>query len=278
MRGDRARVGSGVAAALGVLEVLTESEEALPLSELARRLGVSKATVARVVAELVESGYVARLPSGRAYRADYGLLALAGDLLKRLVLRQRAAPHLLRLAARTRLICYLGVLWRRETIVLDRAAPHLVHEQAMDIGKRSPMHGSSMAKAILAYLPEEVRRRTLEDYEFRPLTPRSITSAPAFLEELEHTRSRGYATSDGELSDWARSVAAPVLGPDGLPVGALAAADWDPGQMPAVRLTSVVEETREAALAVSHAIGFAAPPFPSRSLRSLDSRGGPAAD
>jgi IclR family acetate operon transcriptional repressor len=246
-----------VTAALGVLEVLTGCDEAVALSDLARRLGVSKATVARVVAELVESGYVARLPSGRLYRADYGVLALAGDLLKRLGLRQRAAPHLHRLAARTGLLCYLGVLWRGGTLVLDRTAPLLLHEQVLDIGKRAPMHASSIARAILAYLPEAECDRLVEAHDFAPLTERTITSPAAFLAEVDRTRRRGYALSDGEQSRTACSVAAPIFDARGAPVGALAAADWDPEQMPPERLASVIAETRETALAVSHAIGYA---------------------
>jgi DNA-binding IclR family transcriptional regulator len=139
------RVGSGVTAALGVLELLAASDAALSLGAMAARLGASKATVARVVDALVASGYVARHPSGRTYAIDYGVLTLAGDVLKRLVLRRRAAPHLHRLAARTGLVCFLGVLWRRQTVVLDRVAPQLLHEQVLDIGKHVPMHGSSMA-------------------------------------------------------------------------------------------------------------------------------------
>src|SRR5688572_7176338 len=98
------RVGSGVTAALGVLELLAASDTPLSLGVMAARLAASKATVARVVDALVASGYVARHPSGRTYHVDYGVLALAGDVLRRLVLRRRAAPHLHRLAARTGLV------------------------------------------------------------------------------------------------------------------------------------------------------------------------------
>jgi DNA-binding IclR family transcriptional regulator len=253
---NRVRVGSGVAAALGVLEALARADGPLPLSALARQIGVSKATVARVVAELVASGYVVRLPGGRTYAADYGVVGLAGDALQRNVLRRRAAPHLHRLAARTGLVCFLGVVWRRQTIVLDRAAPHLLHEQVMDVGKRAPMHASSLAKAVLAYLPQERVAQMVDDYVFARYGPRTIVDRDAFLAELALTRRRGYASSDVEQNDWARSVAAPVFDAQSTPVGALAAADWDPAEMPPERLEMVVEDTRETALAVSHAIGY----------------------
>src|SRR5581483_6474548 len=253
----RLHMGSGVAAALGVLELLAASDTPLSLGAMAASLGISKATVARVVDALAACGYVARHPSGRTYRIDYGVLAIAGDVLKRLILRRRAAPHLHRLAARTGLLCFLGVLWRGQTVVLDRVSPRLLHEDVLDIGKHVPMHGSSMARAILAYLPGDVLRDVLEDYQFTPLTPRTITSREAFLEELSITRARGYAAVDEELGFGARSVAAPIFDSTGYPVGALAAADWLPEQMPAERLSQVVTETREAALAVSHAIGYA---------------------
>jgi DNA-binding IclR family transcriptional regulator len=254
---SRTKVGSGVTAALGVLEVLGASTEALTLSDLARRLGVSKATVARVVAELVESGYVTRLPGGRTYAADYGVVALAGDVLQRNVLRRRAAPHLHRLAARTRLVCFLGVVWRQQTIVLDRATPHLLHEQVMDVGKRAPMHGSSIAKASLAFMPAARIAQLLDGFEFTRITPNTIGDRDAFLAELALTRRHGYATSDAEQNDWARSVAAPIFDAHGLSVGAIAAADWDQADMPRERLERVIEDTRETALAVSHAIGYA---------------------
>jgi DNA-binding IclR family transcriptional regulator len=52
-------------------------------------------------------------------------------------------------------------------------------------------------------------------------------------------------------------VAAAIFDARGVPVGAVAAADWDPADMPPERLERVIEDTRETALAISHAIGFA---------------------
>lgn len=252
------RVGSGVVAALGVLELLAASDAPLSLGTMAVRLGVSKATVARVVDALVQSGYVARHPSGRTYMIDYGVLTLAGDVLKRLVLRRRAAPHLHRLAARTGLLCYLGVLWRRQTVVLDRVSPQLLHEDVIDIGKHVPMHVSSMAKAILAYRSDGERRTILDGYRFDRRTAHTITSREAFEKELGATRARGYARVEEEGGPNARSVAAPIFDSTGRSVGAIAAADWTLDDMPTTRLAQVIAETRESALAVSHTIGYAA--------------------
>lgn len=227
---------------------------------MAQRIGIPKTTVARAVNALVGAGYVARHPSGRTYYADYGVLTLAGDLLQRLTLRQRAAPHLHRLAARAGVTCYLGVLWRGQAVVLDRATPVLLHDHSLDIGKHNPLHVSAMARAILAFLPAEQREAAIAACDVAPLSPSTITDRDAFRRELERTRERAYARTEQDQGRGRRSVAAPIFDARGQPVGALASANWDPEQTPLERLSQIIQETQEAAQAVSYTLGYGGAP------------------
>jgi len=73
------------------------------------------------------------------------------------------------------------------------------------VGRRAPAHCTGLGKAILAFLPQEERRRILE-------------------EECERIRSRGFAFDLGEHEEEIRCVAAPIFDHTGYPIAALSVA------------------------------------------------------
>jgi DNA-binding IclR family transcriptional regulator len=64
-------------------------------------------------------------------------------------------------------------------------------------------------------------------------------------------------------------VAVPIFDAQGQPIGALAASEWEPEHTSPERLDQIVQETREAALAVSHALGYAGQELADLALTSL---------
>ena len=60
-----------------VLESFTIAEPVLGVTEIARRIGLHKSTVSRILATLEQAGYVERDPVGGRFRLGLGLIGLA---------------------------------------------------------------------------------------------------------------------------------------------------------------------------------------------------------
>jgi DNA-binding IclR family transcriptional regulator len=115
-----------------------------------------------------------------------------------------------RLAAQSGESTDLAVLDGAETVLVQRIrGRHLVGVE-FQVGDRSPLHCTSIGKAILAHQ----RADTIEEILSRPLArhaSRTFTDPDALREELAVTRERGYAIDDHELSDSMRCIAAPIF-------------------------------------------------------------------
>jgi DNA-binding IclR family transcriptional regulator len=100
-------------------------------------------------------------------------------------------------------------------------------------GSRVAIHTSAMGKCLLAFAPPAPGGE-VDDLSGLPrltrFTDRTITRRDRLADELQRARNRGWALNDEERNAGVRAVAAPVLGPDGRAVAAVAV------QGPAVRL------------------------------------------
>jgi IclR family pca regulon transcriptional regulator len=196
---------------LEALEQFGHAPRGLTLKEVAGALGWGKATAFRYLASLVALGYLEIEPEGRRYRPTVKVLRLGGAYLASLALPDLAMPHLARLARSLGESANLGVLDGVEIVYVARVAGERILLTNLGVGSRLPAQATSMGKVLLAYLPEEARRRALSRIAFEPLTPRTVTSATRLREVLGAIRRQGYAINDQELDLGLRSCAAPVF-------------------------------------------------------------------
>ena len=93
-----------------------------------------------------------------------------------------------------------------------------------------PAHASAMGKSLLAFTADP-RRRSTRLPELAALTGHSITSRDGLRAALDAVRDQGWSINDEEREAGVRTVAAPVVGPDGTARAAIAV------QGPTVRMT-----------------------------------------
>ena len=83
------------------------------------------------------------------------------------------------------------------------------------IGKRAALHCTAVGKVLVAAMPLPLREKVARSIEYRVLTPNTISTPEAYLEELAKVAERGYAIDNAEHEDFIHCVAAPTRGPGG---------------------------------------------------------------
>jgi DNA-binding IclR family transcriptional regulator len=243
-----------VARALRALELIAEGGE-LGVTELGRGLGVHKATASRLAATLAEGGLIERDPTSDRYRLGFGLIRLVGAAMASIDLVRTAHPVLEELAERTHETVNLGVRSGDGVVYIDQvSSAHLVASTNW-VGRRTPLHGSSSGKVVLAFLPEA----ELQGLLARPLealTARTVTDPARLRRQLEEVRVRGYATIQDELEEGLNAVAAPVRQLNGEVVAALSVSGPS-FRVRAVDLARLGRLAIDAAGAVSRRLGYA---------------------
>lgn len=210
---------ASVLKALQLLDIFRGNAGAMGVSDLARRADVPTSTAYRLLAYLVEGGFVTK--EGTRYRPGDKLFELgnqvANSRLQRL--RERAAPYLGELYATFRMTARLAVLDGPEIVIVDKIVGLHTLPAPTAVGGRVPATCTALGKAMLAFQPADVLKEVLQ----RPLPRRTRYSvaAPGLLHrQLIETRSTRLAYDREESVLGHLCVAAPILR-DGAAVAAI---------------------------------------------------------
>jgi IclR family transcriptional regulator, pca regulon regulatory protein len=221
---------------LAILSAFTPDCPALGISELARRLSLTRSTTHRYVATLATLGYLQQDEPTRKYRLGSRVLDLGFSMLGSLDLREIAAPYLRRLTDATGHTSNLAIRDETDVILIDRVRgrPGRYHhlEFTLHVGSRLPSYCSATGKALLAWLPRRDLGRLLDRIDLVQRGPRTVTNRGALIAELDQVRRTGVAVNDEELESALRSIAAPVRSRSGEVVAAVnIAIPWSPVAM-----------------------------------------------
>ncbi|MGE0881003.1 MAG: IclR family transcriptional regulator [Acidimicrobiia bacterium] len=242
-----------VTKALQVLQAFTYEEPVLGVSELARKLGMGKSSVHRVLSTLAEQGFVTKTEDDR-YRLGLKLHELGQLVVSTLELRQVAHAPLERLRNETGETVHVAVLEGADAMYVHRIESQATLRTFARVGRRVPAHTTSSGKCLLAFGPAG-GFDVVVAAGLKRIGPRSITTEQGLRDAVAKIRANGYAVSVEENEKGVTSIGAPVFGHDGSCIAAVSMAGPSvrvtPEQMP--RLVVLV---RRCALDISVGMGF----------------------
>ncbi|MEO0943338.1 MAG: HTH-type transcriptional regulator BhcR [Pseudomonadota bacterium] len=195
--------------AMEVLEHLS-TLQGESLSELARALDQSPATVYRVLVTLEGRSLVEFDAETQLWHVGAQAFVIGARYLRRTSLVDRATPILRDLMAETGETANLAVPRDAHVVFISQAECHHSIRAFFPPGSASPMHASGIGKALLAEHPPAMLDRLLVETPLETFTPFTLTEPDALLAELERTRQRGFAIDDQEKNLGMRCIAAPV--------------------------------------------------------------------
>jgi DNA-binding IclR family transcriptional regulator len=207
-----------------ILDVLAESSEDLSLTELEERLSLHKSTYYRLLRTLEHHRYAEKDPLTGKYRLGSKILELASKATSRFDLATIGRPYLEKLSSRIGETSVFGVLNDRQVVSIAVSDGKQSLRMSVTVGGKSPVHCTSLGKAILAHLPEDEINLIIRKDGLKPYTANTITRRAELMAELAQIRERGFAIDDQELEIGLKCVAAPVRDQSGGVVGALSIA------------------------------------------------------
>ncbi|NJC88135.1 MAG: IclR family transcriptional regulator [Desulfuromonas sp.] len=159
---DRARSDyeiRSVTKALDLLEAICEDEvnepgghdEEVRVTELSKRLGMSKSAVFRLLATFENRGYVERIAETGIYRIGVNAFEVGRRLLLRMGLLRHARPVMEELSRRCNEAVYLAIRRGGEFLFIDVVESAQQVKIASLVGKRFPLANAAPGQVILAY-------------------------------------------------------------------------------------------------------------------------------
>lgn len=208
-----------VAKAFAVLRAFGPEAPELTITDVANRAGLDRGTAFRLVATLTGLGYLAPVPGTRRSRLTLKCLDLGHAALASGGLRAQAAPLLREMVPAHADAASLGVLEGADVVYVERAQTEMGRRELdRRVGSRTGAYAAALGHAILAWQPPERAHAVLAASERVRLSERTLVDLDELAQRLRTVRAAGYAVSDGENAYGLRTIAAPVMGPDGLPL------------------------------------------------------------
>jgi len=187
-----------VTRAAAILDVLAaDGASAFGPSELARRLGLPKSSIANICAALADVGLVRRVGTGFALGRK--LAELGGAYLSAVDLVQEFYEACRELRTGSEETVQLAVLDGLEMTYLARHDGRQPVRLTSQIGRRLPATSTATGKAALAALTDPELERRLAGITVLPaFTPNSHRNVSEVMRDLVEVRNRGYAIDDEE--------------------------------------------------------------------------------
>ncbi len=195
---------------LDVLEALASRRGATGISELSGLVGLHVSTVHRLLATLVDRGYVRQDPDSSRYHLGSRIFTLASAADLHLDLRLVARPYLERMMRASGETANLVTLSDHEVVYLDQVASMHLVKMFTAPGMRAPLYCTGTGKMMLAFKDAEFAKPVL-DAPMRRYTPRTIVTRSALEAELATIRKRGYSVDNEEMEEGVRCLAVPIF-------------------------------------------------------------------
>lgn len=176
-------------------------DDALGVSELARRANLPKSTVSRIAADLVEQRLLDR--DGDKLSLGVRLFELGQTVEQPRLLRRHALPVMAELRNQTGLAVHLGVRDGSDVVIVAALRAPGAAAPPSRVGSRRPAQATALGKALLAGSPPD------------------STDPPGLRQDLADVRRAGVAVQGDDGATGTVGVAAAVLGSAGLVVAAL---------------------------------------------------------
>ena len=245
---------STVDKALSLLRHFSVQKSELGLSELARLANFDKTTTLRCMTALERNGFVEQDEQSRKYRLGLAPINLAQ-------IRERSFPvngvikrYLDDLAQTYGETAHASLFVGKDLVTAAISEPDRALRVHVDPSEILPWHATASGIAVSAYLPAEDQEHLLSQRDLQTFTRSTPTEVDALRDAWSLCLTQGISRAEETFEKDVVGTAAPIFGPSGRPMGAVAVASVS------LRMTSDLQVQLDAALrgaarSITHELG-----------------------
>ena len=165
--------------AIAIIKKLGGLKDGISVTNLSNDLDLNISTVYRLLKTLREDGIVAQNETTLRYSLGVGFLEIALNYLGSMDLMKAASQHMKVLQEKTGETVNLALIDGFEVVYIDRIESNQDLRHSISIGKKAPVHCTSLGKAIIAFMDREVISDRLSK---TPLQKNTIFTKDSFEE------------------------------------------------------------------------------------------------
>lgn len=196
---------------LNVIRVFDQDNTRMTLTEVAKRVDLTRANARRILLTLQFLGYVKSSADGKYFSLSPKILDLGYSYLSSLGLPEIAKPYMEKLAEQVQESCSLSTNEGHDIIYIARVQTKRIMTISLGVGTRLPIHCTSMGRVIISQMNSEDKEKLMQSLELKAFTEKTITDKKAWQNEIDKVAKQGWAMVDQELEEGVRSIAVPIV-------------------------------------------------------------------
>lgn len=199
---------ASLAKGLNVIRVFNDSKDKLTVSDVAKIVGLPRASARRQLLTLHALGFMKT--DGKYFSLSPKILELGFSYLRSQSWISIATPILLKLRDELDESVSVTVLEETEVVYVARFPVDRVMTLSMDIGSRKPAFCTAMGRVLLGDLPETKIREILRKSNIKSYTENTLTELNEISEEIVKSKENGFCLIDRELEQSLVAISVPL--------------------------------------------------------------------
>ncbi|WP_033542548.1 IclR family transcriptional regulator [Planococcus sp. CAU13] len=242
--------------AFKLLDVLSEYPEGIQITRLSEKVGLSKSTVHRLLATLINLNYVYKDMESEKYKLSYRIISLSRNLINNIDIIPVAKPFLEALSEEVNETIHLCIEDMGEVMYVDKIESNQTIRMFSRVGSRAPMYCTGVGKVLLSGKKPEDYQRIAESIEFVRKTPNTILNKEQLEQVVGAIREKGYGLDDIENEEGIRCIAAPIFDSQGKVIASFSISG------PTTRMTmervnnELVSKVKDTSMKISRQLGY----------------------
>ena len=195
--------------ALDIIEVLSQENEGLGVTEIAGRIGLPKSTAHRIITTMAGRGYLNKTDRG-TYKIGLKLIEAVSCYINSLELQTEARPYVAQTTSELGLTSHLGVLDGDQVIYIEKMDVFSNVRMYSQIGVRVHAYSCSPGKMSPIKLFSSTSSQDHGKLQLYQIYQKTLGSVDELIADLDKVRSRGWAIDDEEAEIGHRCIGAPI--------------------------------------------------------------------
>ncbi|WP_010267891.1 IclR family transcriptional regulator [Paenibacillus senegalensis] len=239
--------------ALTILQSFIEERRPMGVTEIAKRLGLHKSVVHRLMLTLQLHGYLEQVRDTEKYMIGPKAFELGSVYTGATSLIDEGKQMLMQVVEEIGMTAHLAILDGQTVLYLVNVEPDHFKYLFGAVGQRKQIYNTALGKSLTAWLPAEKTITLLADCSFEKKTSTTITSVDEYLQELARVRENGYALDNEESVVGMRCASAPVRDRMGEVIAAISVSGYN---ITYERITEVGLKMKGLAAQLSRRLGY----------------------
>lgn len=224
----RKKPSSVIAKAAALMKVL-ETEKIATSTRIAKLLDEPLSSVYRMLSTLTAMGWVEQNGSRGPYRVGLTMLSLSEERIRRVDIRQVAAPVMSQIHEALGETTFLCVRQGLRAVCIERIDGIRVNSRVLQVGKSLPLHVGAAPRALLAFADRSSWEKYATAAENTTDRLSGGLSRAELYRELEEERQQGYVLVINEVTPGIAAVGAPIYNHRGEVVASLSVSGLQEG-------------------------------------------------